>query len=303
MLFDKTTPLDFILSDLFQTYLERVPNVGKITQAMVDHNMIASQEDIVNDHIAFRTMGVPNLGIQSFEKIFLKHGYTKKDSYYFEKKKLNAYWYAPPSPEYPRVFISELRVQDLSEHAQKIITKYTDLVTSDPLDSVDLEDAQQIAHFLKTPLWMLPSLKDYQMLLQESEYAAWVIYNRYYLNHYTISVHKLPNPYNELQFFNDFLTSIGIKLNSAGGVIKTSNDGLLLQSSSVAEQIEAVFQHQQTKFIAGSYVEFAQRKPLPEFAHLPSDELKPFHRRDGFEAGNADKIFESTYSDQINKTQ
>lgn len=303
MLFDKTTPLDFILSDLFQTYLERVPNVGKITQAMVDHNMIASQEDIVNDHIAFRTMGVPNLGIQSFEKIFLKHGYTKKDSYYFEKKKLNAYWYAPPSPEYPRVFISELRVQDLSEHTQKIITKYTDLVTSDPLDSVDLEDAQQIAHFLKTPLWMLPSLKDYQMLLQESEYAAWVIYNRYYLNHYTISVHKLPNPYNELQFFNEFLTSIGIKLNSAGGVIKTSNDGLLLQSSSVAEQIEAVFQHQQTKFIAGSYVEFAQRKPLPQFAHLPNEELQFFHLRDGFEAGNADKIFESTYSDQINKTQ
>ena len=29
MLFEKTTPLDFILKDLFYTYLERVPNVKK----------------------------------------------------------------------------------------------------------------------------------------------------------------------------------------------------------------------------------------------------------------------------------
>lgn len=48
--------------------------------------------------------------------------------------------------------------------------------------------------------------------------------------------------------------------------------------------------------IAGSYMEFAERKPLPEFAHLPKSELRREHRREGFEAGNADKVFESTYS-------
>ena len=300
MLFEKITPLDFILKDLFHTYLKRVPNVKKITQAMIDHKMISSQEEIINDHIAFRTIGVEQLGIQSFEKIFLKHGYTKIDAYFFESKKLNAYWYAPPSPEYPKVFISELRVHDLSETAQKIISKYTDLVSSDPLDAVNLEDAEQIAHFLKTPLWILPSIEDYETLLKESEYAAWVIYNRYYLNHYTISVHELPAPYNELQNFNDFLKSIGIKLNNSGGEIKTSADGLLLQSSSVAEQIQANFQFHKTKYIAGSYVEFAQRKLLPEYAHLPEEVIKSSHRREGFEAGNADKIFESTYTEQIN---
>ena len=229
----------------------------------------------------------------------MKHGYTKRDAYFFEQKKLNAYWYAPPSPEYPRVFVSELRVEDLSKTAQKIITKYTNLVTTDPIDSVDLNDPEQIIHFLKTPLWMLPSIEDYQLLLKESEYAAWVIYNRYYLNHYTISVHELPEPFNELNAFNEFLISIGIKLNNAGGIIKKSADGLLLQSSSIAEQVAAVFQHHKTMNIAGSYVEFAQRKPLPEFAHLKKNELKSIHRREGFEAGNADKIFESTYSDQV----
>jgi hypothetical protein len=35
------------------------------------------------------------------------------------------YWYAPPDDELPRVFISELRVKDLSEKTQQIISKYT----------------------------------------------------------------------------------------------------------------------------------------------------------------------------------
>jgi len=75
----------------------------------------------MNDHIAFRTLRVPHLGIASFEKIFLHHGYQKKDYYYFEGKKLNAYWYAPPSAAYPRIFISELIVDELSVQAQQII--------------------------------------------------------------------------------------------------------------------------------------------------------------------------------------
>jgi hypothetical protein len=53
--------------------------------------------------------------------------------------------------------------------------------------------------------------------------------------------------------------------------------------------------------IAGSYVEFAERRVLPQFAHLDEKEISIEHRRDGFEANNADKIFESTYTDQINK--
>ena len=53
--------------------------------------------------------------------------------------------------------------------------------------------------------------------------------------------------------------------------------------------------------IAGSYVEFAERLPLPQYAKLPKEKLTNSHRREGFETGNADKIFESTFSDQINK--
>jgi hypothetical protein len=53
--------------------------------------------------------------------------------------------------------------------------------------------------------------------------------------------------------------------------------------------------------IAGSYVEFAERRVLPEFAQLDPKLLKREHFREGFEAGNADKIFESTFSSQVKK--
>lgn len=293
--------LDIVMKGLMQRYAERVPDVKKITRALMAQGVISSQTDIENDHVAFRTMGVPHLGIASFEKIFLHYGYQKREYFHFEGKKLDAYWYAPPEPHYPRIFCSELRVADLSAQAQQIIKSYTDSINSDPVDALDLNNGYVVDAFLHSPLWALPTWEHYQALLAESEYAAWVIYNRYYLNHYTISVHNLPEGYNDIYQFNNFLGDIGIKLNNAGGVVKVSPDGGLLQSSTVAQMVTATFADGRKEKIAGSYVEFAERKVLPEFAHLPKNEIKRKHRRDGFETGNADKIFESTFSSQTGR--
>ena len=293
--------LDKIFAALFKPYAERVPDVKRITAAMVEQGMVSDQSDIINDHVAFRTLGVPHLGLQSFEKIFLHHGYERRDHYFFEKKRLDAYWYAPPEPQYPRIFISELRVGDLSDDAQATIHRYIADIISDPVDDLDLEDPIAVGDFFHKPLWDLVSRQDYMDLLNESEYAAWVIYNRYYLNHYTISVHDLPNGYNRLEAFNSFLKEIGVKLNNSGGEIKVSPDGLLRQTSSVAGKVIATFSDSAQQEIAGSYVEFAERGVLPEFKDLDSKLIERKHRRDGFATGNADKIFESTYTTQTDR--
>lgn len=296
-----TKPLDAVMGGLMRRYRERVPDVNGILDAMVEENVIQSVDSIENDHIAFRTLGVPHLGIASFEKIFLHYGYQKRDYYYFEGKKLDAYWFSPPEPHYPRIFVSELRVKELSEAAQRIIQSYTDEVKSDPVDSLDLENGAAVDESLHQPLWRTPSLDDYLTLLKESEYAAWVIYNRYYLNHFTISVHNLPEGYATVAEFNDFLEKHGFKLNDSGGKVKESPDGGLLQSSTVAQMLEAEFAGGDKHMISGSYVEFAERRVLPEFADLPANQIRRQHRRDGFEAANADKIFESTYTTQTGK--
>ncbi|GAB3976846.1 DUF1338 domain-containing protein [Spirosoma terrae] len=296
-----TQTLDGVLAGLMSRYSERVPDVQHVIDAMIDDGIIQSASDIENDHIAFRTMGVPNLGIASFEKIFLHYGYEKRDEYNFIEKKLTAYWYAPPAPHYPRIFASELRVDELSEEAQRIIHRYTDTVTSDPVDALDLDDANAVDQFLHQPLWTTPTLSDYQTLLKESEYAAWVIYNRYYLNHFTISVHNLKPGYNTIDEFVAFLERNGFKLNSAGGTIKVSPDGDLRQASTVAQMIDAEFAGGDVFRIAGSYVEFAERRVLPPFRDLPADQIGRQHRREGFETGNADKIFESTFTTQTGR--
>lgn len=295
-----STP-DIVLNGLMKRYKERVPDVGGVINAMIKDGIIHQDSDIENDHIAFRTMGVPQLGIRSLEKIFLHYGYIKKDYYLFPEKKLDAYWYAPPDPKYPRIFISELRVKDLSARTQEIIYSYTSEVKSDPVDHLDLDNGEAVDHFLHSALWRTPTLADYQELAKESEYAAWVIYNRYYLNHFTVSVHNLKPGYNTVAEFNAFLEKHGFKLNDSGGKIKTSPDGGLSQSSTVARMITAGFAGGEQTQIAGSYVEFAERRVLPQFRNLPASELKREHRREGFEANNADKIFESTYSTQTSK--
>ena len=300
MKFQEKKTINLVLESLFETYSKRVPDVTKITEAMVSNNIVSNQSEIINDHIAFRTMGVKHLGIKSFEKIFLKHGYKKRDFYSFKEKKLNAYWYSHSEKNMPRIFISELKVDELSKDAQKIIKQYTNQIKNDPVDNIDLNNSDEIINFLTNPLWTLPSLFHYNELLKETEYGSWVIYNRYYLNHYTISVHELKEKYNTLEDFNKFLNSIGVKLNDSGGVIKESKDGFLLQSSSVANKVNAHFKEGRS-LISGSYVEFAERKILPEFINLDLNKINSTHRRDGFETSNADKIFESTYQKQVNK--
>lgn len=296
-----TEKLQQVIDGLMNRYQQRVPDVQRVIEAMVKEGIIAAAGDIENDHIAFRTMGVKYLGIQSLEKIFLYYGYKKMDYYYFPEKKLDAYWYAPPEERFPRIFISELRVKDLSESSRAIIEKYTGSLKADPVDAIDLNDTKAVDLFLHSSLWETPTVEDYEALAGESEYAAWVIYNRYYLNHFTVSVHNLKNGYHTIREFNAFLERNGFVLNDSGGKYKESPDGLLLQSSTVARMIEAEFSNNKRKMISGSYVEFAERKPLPQYAHLSASEIRREHRREGFEAKNANRIFESTYSEQTSK--
>ena len=293
--------LDNVLKGLMRRYQERVLDVSVVTKALIKNEIVSDINEISNDHIAFRTMGVPQLGIASFEKIFKHYGYERRDNYYFEQKKVNAKWYAPPESHLPRIFISELDVSAFSDEIQTVITSYTDQITADPVDKIDLDNADEVDAFLHAPLWETPSWEDYKTLQSASEYAAWVIYNRYYLNHYTISVHELQAGYNSIEEFNKFVKAEGVKLNNAGGEIKISEDGLLLQSSTVSQLCEATFLDGDKHMISGSYVEFAERKLLPEFKGLSNDKIQRHHRRDGFEVGTADKIFESTFLSQTDR--
>lgn len=241
------------------------------------------------DHLAFRTVALPGLGLAALAPVFESLGWTARDDLTFPAKKLRARWYAPPSPSLPRVFISELIVDELGAEAARAVREVCSTVSP----------ALAAAHYLDTATiggtpWARPTLAQYRAVAAESEYGAWVLVNGGALNHTTLSVHAMRG----VRDLNDLIQRLedaGFALNQEGGAAKVSPDGLLCQASTLADNRLFRFACGAAALVPSSYIEFAERKVLPEFAHLPAEQVRDEHRREGFEASNADKIFESTF--------
>lgn len=291
-----------VLGQMETVYLNRNPTPRSVLE------LVRSVDDdqLCYDHLAFRTFGIGGYGIDSLASFFLDYGYTQMDELRFPAKKLRALWFAPPHASsavpggsgvdgpLPRVFISELLVEQMSTQTQDVIRKYTET-------SPNGRKYAALSSALGSLPWGKPLSSEFEQLARESEYAAWTLANGYALNHVTISVHRLKSHLNKIKKLNQFLEERGFKLNSEGGVLKVSPDGGLLQSSTVADSISFKFSDGVTKSIPCSYIEFAERLVLPQFQNVPESDIKECHRRDGFEVGNADKIFESTNQEQLSR--
>jgi len=260
---------DTIFERLWEQYTEENPGAGQIHQLFQN-----AGEQVVNDHVAFRTFDDPRVNIDVLAKPFIDAGYQQAGEYYFEKKKLRARHYElPGSPESPRVFISELILEEFSSELQDIIRGQLDQVPREILTSPDL--------IFRGSIFGSVSYAVYSRLRDESEYAAWMYAFGYRANHFTVSINYLKN-FKGITEVNSFLKSNGFQLNSSGGEIKGTPEQLLEQSSTLADQVEVAFSDG-VHAIPGCYYEFARR--------YPDSTGKLFS---GFIAGSADKIFEST---------
>ncbi|XP_047330391.1 uncharacterized protein LOC124933979 [Impatiens glandulifera] len=292
-----------VLSRMESVYLDRNPTAKAVLKLVRS----TDNDRICYDHIAFRTFGVNGYGIGSMANFFKDFGYTQRDELRFPAKKLKAYWFSPPESStgdsgggggvygpLPRIFISELLVDQMSLQAQEIIGKYTKNPVVGNKHGV-------LASAIGSLTWEKPSHSEFKLLARESEYAAWTLVNGYAVNHVTISTHRLSSGLREIANLNKFVEDNGFKLNSEGGILKVSPDGLLLQSSTVADSITVQFSDGVEETVPCSYIEFAERLILPQYRNIPAIKVGEFHRRDGFEVGNADKIFESTSMDQLTR--
>ncbi|PFG55110.1 uncharacterized protein DUF1338 [Vibrio sp. ES.051] len=256
-----------LFESLWQDYIQRLcPSAAQV------HQILQEEQPLINDHIALRTFNIAPLGIETLAKPFVALGYKACGDYVFESKKLVAKHYEHPEPKQPKVFISELKVEECSAELQEIVKKLVAQVDADKLnDSAFLHGGR---------LWDL-SFADYQALAKESEYASWLAAHGYGANHFTVSVNQL-NQYDEVKQVNDYLRQAGFVINENGGEVKGTPDVLLEQSSTMADKVVVRFR-EGTHRIPGGFYEFAKRYPMK------SGELYS-----GFVAASADKIFEST---------
>ncbi len=254
-----------LLDTLWRDYVASTPQAERI------HALLAARGDrVLNDHVALRCYDA--IGIDAMARPFEALGWQPYDRYRFDDKHVNARYWRHADPALPKVFISELAVGELSMRAQHLIG---DLVAQLPTNFSQREDLPWAGR-----PWKLRRA-DYEALLAESEYAAWVAAFGFRVNHFTVDMNALRS-FSDLAALNAFLVESGFTLNDAGGAIKGTPAQLLEQSSTRADATAVAFD-EGTFTIPSCYYEFAKRYPLP------SGELFQ-----GFVPASADKIFEST---------
>jgi hypothetical protein len=261
--------LNLIFSHLWEGYRGENPSVGKIYDLFLKEG-----EKVENDHIAFRTLDYSGINIDIIAKPFLENGYVKAGEYQFREKHLYAnHFELPGNISAPRVFISQLILSDCSPYIR------------DTFDSLykkcDTEKLRQSGLIFSGTLFSPLSYEIYNLLREESEYAAWFYVFGFRANHFTVSINSLKK-YDNILKVNDLLRKNGYMLNSSGGEVKGTPADLLQQSSTMADIIKVKFQ-EGTFGVPSCYYEFAQRYPDSD-GQLYS----------GFIAKSADKIFEST---------
>ncbi len=260
-----------LFDGLWRDYLSITPSAKNIHRLLLEKT---NSDSIVNDHIALRTFDLDKTKLSHLAKHFEHLGYEAKGDYDFKAKKLSAKHFEHADPTAPKVFISQLRVSELSQNAQEIIHR---LVAE--MDNVAVDNE----NFLYSGAHWRVSSSDYKSLMAESEYAAWMAAWGFRANHFTVSVNHLKH-FQELETVNDTLKQAGFVLNSSGGEIKGGPEVHLAQSSTMADSFEKEFSDLSLN-IPSCFYEFAQRY-----------EMKNGQLYQGFVEASADKIFESTHA-------
>lgn len=259
--------LQSLLDKMWQDYIVINPLAKKISDLLIGEG-----ERIQNDHIALRTFNHPRVTIDVLAKPFLESGYKYGGDYHFTEKKLYAKHYEHSDLSLPKIFISELKLEDFSPALQ---------ATVNHLVAQILQGMEHQFDFVSIGRPWKVDQKIYQELMKESDYAAWVSAFGYRPNHFTVFINVLKK-YSDITVLNDFLKGHGFKLNASGGEIKGSKEVCLEQSSTLANNIEVKFDDGNLT-VPGCYYEFAKRYPLADGKLYQ-----------GFVAASADKIFEST---------
>jgi hypothetical protein len=262
------TNVQELFDNLWQNYLSVTPSADKVHALLGQDN----GQDVINDHVAFRTFNIAKVNGAKLAAHFEALGYKACGDYVFEAKKLNAKHYEHEDKTLPKVFISELLVEEFFPELQAIVTRMVEQVEADAIEA---------DNFLYSGSHWQVTHDEYKTLLAESEYAAWMAAWGYRANHFTVSINHLKQ-FDTIQDVNQKLKDAGFVLNASGGEIKGSPEVLLEQSSTMADSAVVSFADGD-KEIPSCFYEFAIRYPTE------NGELYT-----GFVAASADKIFEST---------
>lgn len=287
-----------LLDRLWAEYRRRVSYVQMYEQMLRLHGAT-----FVNDHVAFRTIATqsPCSGIHSLSRIFEALGYQAAGTYQFADKHLGAIHFQHSHPEFPKLFISELKTWELNDEARDIVLatladhrsalgdqELAALARSgDDAASGPLLD-RLTAWFTELP-WSPPRKEAVTALNAATQYGAWVLVHGYNVNHFTSLINS-----HGVDSLSDIEKTIAA-LRDFGVPMKAEIEGVpgskLRQTATEAVMLEVPVTdagQQTTMPWTYAYFELAQRDWLTD----PATGQR--YRFEGFLGPQATNLFEMT---------
>ncbi|BCL36317.1 DUF1338 domain-containing protein [Nostoc sp. MS1] len=292
-----------LFSLLWQEYSARV------TYARTYQQMItAAGGTVANDHIALRSLrlsverpqGKVNLGIDYLSQIAEALGYVPAGEYHFPQTHLYARHYRHPQQaefDLPKLFISELIVDELPEHIVELISQtvskipreFTSTITEFSPQESDEIITQKLQKVFTRP-WLTPQRSVVEEVNQANQYGAWVLLHGYAVNHFTGYVNRHQTPkYANIDDTARGLASLGVPMKAeiegdiACGLRQTATQAVKEMVTVIDDVTGQEIQIPWTY----AYYEIAQRYPV---------EIAPGKQElfDAFLGNNAQQLFEMT---------
>lgn len=276
--------------------LDRVPTANSYLNDLAD-----SQEKLVFDHGALRTVDLPHMGDlprgeESITRILIPMGYMHAETYPLEKLKMTGrvYRHRDYPESIPQFFVSELHVSEFSAEFQSVAAR----VTADSIDPLEPEIAGCLTRLAEDG-WLpfgeshrvlraaascfarhhpAPSLGDYETLLSESAEMAWIATEGNAFNHAT----------NRVVDLDAVVEAQRMKGRNMKDAIEVSSTGRIRQTAYKADRVRRIFrdpsQGAVLRDVPGSFFEFIERRVVPGTNALDL----------GFDSSNAQGIFKMT---------
>ena len=269
-----------LIDRLLKQYIERVPYAKQYFDLVAQKGGKA-----VIDHIAFRTLnahtGEQPEGIRAIRHILNFLEYKQVSKYSFPKKKLMATHFEHPDESFPKIFVSQLEVNELPEWAQKMINaavNSTLYLLSDkslellgvlgdngalPVEAADYL-VDDLVNYFRRP-WNIPLKEDVLKINDVSQYGAWVLLHGNSVNHFAALINS-----QDVKEWPDLETTINA-LAKAGMPVKDNiegeKDSKLRQTATLAvkEEVKVKGENGIEKIIwTYAYFELAQRNFIEE---------------------------------------
>jgi hypothetical protein len=269
-----------LIDRLWNLYIERVPYAKQYVDLVAQKG-----GKVVIDHIAFRTFnahtGEQPEGIRAIRHILNFLEYKQVSKYSFPKKKLKATHFEHPDDSFPKIFVSQLEVNELPEWTQKMINasvNSTLYLLSDkslellrilegngtlPVEAADYL-VNDLVNYFRRP-WNIPLKDDVLKINDVSQYGAWVLLHGNSVNHFAVFVnYQDVKEWPDLKTTSIALAAEGVPMNDT---IEGEKGSKLQQTAThaVKEEVKVKGENGIEKIIwTYAYFELTQRNYIEE---------------------------------------